>query len=597
VEYRLLGSFQVVRAGGVLPFGGVQQRAVLAMLLLDGDRVVSIERLVDGLWGERPPKSAAHTVRVYISQLRKLVGDGVLVTEGRGYLLRRAADDLDVDRFERLVDEGRALAEAGDLAAPRVLKQGLDLWRGPALAEFAEQPFAGAEIRRLDELRVECSEMFFDAQLGAGQGAQLVAPLEQLVNDHPLRERLAAQLMVALYRAGRQAAALDAYQRTREHLDEVGLQPTEQLKRLQAQILQHDQLLEASPPIDRPLPVTTRRPLRRRTLAVVLPLFACAVLIVSALAITSRDGHTPPAASRTPITLVLGGTQQAADAPPTDVEADIDSAELAGLRRASQADGVNVRVAYGDYIEALSRAARTSDLVILGPSFRFDEMARVTRRFPQTTFILAGGSVHDAAFGKNVVGLLFDDYEVGYLGGYLSSLEARNPPRVSAVAGLPTPEVERIVAGYRAGVRVARPGVRAIVGYSRSFANRAACEQLANRQIDRGSTVVFDIAGVCGFGALDAAGVRGVSAVGIDTDLSSLGPQVIGSVVKRFDSAIQYAIGLYLRHRLASGHDITLNLGNDAVSLVGVSPQVPASVRARIEHVISVLRAHDIAAQ
>jgi basic membrane protein A len=224
-------------------------------------------------------------------------------------------------------------------------------------------------------------------------------------------------------------------------------------------------------------------------------------------------------------------------------------------------------------------------------------VAAVTRRFPQTTFVAAGGSVHDAAFGKNVVGLKFDDYEVGYLGGYLSALDARSPPHISAVAGLPTPEVEQIIAGYRAGARKARPSVRATVGYSRTFADTTRCERLANRQIDGGSTVVFDIAGGCGFGALDAAGARGVSGVGIDTDLSSMGPQVIASVVKRFDSAIEYSIALYLEHRLVSGHDITLNLGNEAVSLVGISPQVPPSVRARIEHVISVMRARDIARQ
>jgi basic membrane protein A len=157
--------------------------------------------------------------------------------------------------------------------------------------------------------------------------------------------------------------------------------------------------------------------------------------------------------------------------------------------------------------------------------------------------------------------------------------------------------VQRIVAGYRAGARDARSGVRVTVGYSQSFADTTRCERVANRQIDDGSTVVFDVAGGCGFGALDAAGVRGVSAVGIDTDLSSVGPQVIASVVKRFDSAIEYAIAQYLQHRLASGHDITLNLGNEAVSLVGISSNVSASVRSRVEHVISVMRAHDLARQ
>ena len=595
VEYRLLGSFQVARDGVVVPLGGVQQQAVLVMLLLEWDRVVSIDRLVDGLWGERPPKSATHTVRVYISQLRKLVGDDALVTEGRGYLLRRSADDLDAARFERLVVEGRGLAQAGDAAAVALLNQALDLWRGPALAEFADQPFAAAETRRLDELRMECRETLFDAQLAAGQGAQLVAPLEQLVNEHPLRERLAAQLMIALYRAGRQAAALDAYQRTREHLDEVGLQPTAMLKRLQAQILQHDHVLDAGPGT---APPAAPRRVRPWVIAVIVPLLAGVLVVVLALTLAGSSTPTPHALPLKPVTLVLGGSPSTVDPSSTDIETAIGSAELSGLRHAAQADGVPVRVVYGDYFDAMSRAARQSDLVILGPYPRLDEMAAVTRRFPKTTFVAAGGSVNDAAFGKNVVGLLFDDYEVGYLGGYLSALEAQSPPRISAVAGELTPEVQRIVDGYRAGARDARPGVRAIVGYSGTFADTTTrCERLANRQIDRGSTVVFDIAGGCGLGALNAAGVRGVSAVGVDTDLSAMGPQVIASVVKRFDSAVEYSVALYVQHRLASGHDITLNLGNDAVGLVAISPRVAPSVRARIEHVISVMRAHDIAGQ
>jgi DNA-binding SARP family transcriptional activator len=184
----------------------------------------------------------AGRARVYVSNLRKALGAEVLITHGNGYLLEVAPEEVDVDRFEALRAEGRGLLAAGDTTeAADALGHALSLWRGPPLQDFAYEAFAQPEIARLEELRLATLEDRFDAQLAAGGDSELVADLEQLVEANPLRERLRAQLMLALYRSGRQADALEAYQRGRRLLvDELGLEPGETLRRLVTRILQQD---------------------------------------------------------------------------------------------------------------------------------------------------------------------------------------------------------------------------------------------------------------------------------------------------------------------------------------------------------------------
>jgi DNA-binding SARP family transcriptional activator len=233
---------EVVDANRPLVLGGRKQRAVLAALLLHRGEIVSTDRMIDELWGERPPASAAKTVQVYISNLRKALGDGVLVTRGRGYVLEAEHGQLDVDRFETLVTEGRDALRAGDarLARDR-LRQALALWRGPALADFAYEPFAQGEAARLEEERPAALEDRIDADLALGRHAELVGELDALVREHPLRERLHGQLMLALYRSGRQADALERYQRARrERIDELGIEPGRELQELERAILAQD---------------------------------------------------------------------------------------------------------------------------------------------------------------------------------------------------------------------------------------------------------------------------------------------------------------------------------------------------------------------
>jgi len=188
-EFRILGTLEVVDDDRPLVLGAPKQRAVLAVLLLRRGEVVSTDRLIDELWGERPPTSAAKAVQVYISNLRKALGDGVLVTRGRGYLLEAEHGQLDVDRFETLVTEGRdALAEGDAQLAGRRLREALALCRGPALGDFAYESFAQGEAARLEEERLAALEDRIDADLAFGRHAALIGELDALVREHPLRE-------------------------------------------------------------------------------------------------------------------------------------------------------------------------------------------------------------------------------------------------------------------------------------------------------------------------------------------------------------------------------------------------------------------------
>ncbi|HEX9349937.1 MAG TPA: BTAD domain-containing putative transcriptional regulator, partial [Gaiellaceae bacterium] len=222
--------------------GGRRKRAVLAILLLHLNRVVSSDRLIEELWGERPPATALQTVRVHVSQIRKVLGLDLLRTLPAGYVLELGPDQLDTRRFERLLDEGRAAIAVGDAAsAAAFLHEGLDLWRGPALADFTFEPFAQAEIARLEDLRVAALEGRIEADLALGGNMELVGELEALIAEHPLRERFRAQLMLALYRAGRQSDALDAYREARRLLvEELGLEPSPELRALEGALLRQD---------------------------------------------------------------------------------------------------------------------------------------------------------------------------------------------------------------------------------------------------------------------------------------------------------------------------------------------------------------------
>jgi WD40 repeat protein/DNA-binding SARP family transcriptional activator len=263
MQFRILGPVEACDGDETVALGSEKQRALLAILLLHANEVVSTERLIEGLWGERPPPTALRTLQAHISRLRKALDrragvpsnghgepsnggpNGRLVTRGHGYLLRVAPGALDLDRFTSLVERGRQALATGDPGeAARILRAGLDLWRGPPLADFTYEEFARTEIARLEELHLGAMEDRIEAELELGRHLQLVGELHALVAHNPLRERLRAQLMLALYRCGREAEALEIYQEFRHSLSaELGLEPSPTLQQLEHSILVHDEAL------------------------------------------------------------------------------------------------------------------------------------------------------------------------------------------------------------------------------------------------------------------------------------------------------------------------------------------------------------------
>jgi DNA-binding SARP family transcriptional activator len=253
LDFRILGPVEAWDDDAQLQLGGPKQRAVLALLLLDAGRVVSTDRLIDALWGEQPPATAATSLQNFISQLRKVVGADVLVTKPPGYRLQVEPEQLDLERFRRLVERSRQERAAQRAAT---LREALGLWRGPALADLAFESFALGESARLEELRLAALDERIEADLESGRDAELVGELEALVRDHPLREQLRRSLMLALYRSGRQAEALQVYHDARRTLvDELGIEPSAALQQVHGAMLRHDPELEldggrAGPAID-----------------------------------------------------------------------------------------------------------------------------------------------------------------------------------------------------------------------------------------------------------------------------------------------------------------------------------------------------------
>jgi DNA-binding SARP family transcriptional activator len=248
LEFRILGPLEVSDETGHVALGGPKQRGLLAILVLEAGQVVATDRLIDLLWGEEAPKSATASLQNAIGRLRRALGADVLETRAPGYVLSVGQEQIDARRFERTLADVRRLP--ADERRQR-LNDALELWRGPALAEFAFDDFAQAEIRRLEEMRLVAREERIEADLELGRQADVVGELEGLVRDHPLRETFRKQLMLALYRAGRQAEALEVYQDARARfIDELGIEPGPELKRLQAEILRHEAgLVSADGPV------------------------------------------------------------------------------------------------------------------------------------------------------------------------------------------------------------------------------------------------------------------------------------------------------------------------------------------------------------
>jgi DNA-binding SARP family transcriptional activator/tRNA A-37 threonylcarbamoyl transferase component Bud32/WD40 repeat protein len=255
VEFAILGPLEVQTAEGRLRLGGPRQRAVLAHLILRANLVVPAEQLIDELWGEEPPETARNTLQTYVYRLRRVLGEDRLESRSGGYVLLADAEEIDASRFESLVREARGLLQSDPGAAVLRLDEALALWRGPAFADFPDEPSLRGEIARLEDLHLVATEHRISAQLALGRHTTVIGALETLTDRHPLRERLWAGLMLALYRSGRQAEALDAYRRAREVLsDELGIDPSPELQQLHERILRQDPELLVQPTVPSPRP-------------------------------------------------------------------------------------------------------------------------------------------------------------------------------------------------------------------------------------------------------------------------------------------------------------------------------------------------------
>jgi DNA-binding SARP family transcriptional activator len=321
VEYRILGPLEVLEEGRPLELGRLKERAVLAVLLLHANEFVSRERLIDELWGAAPPPTARKAVNVYISKLRKTLtrnGDDPIATAEGGYRLRVNGESLDAARARTLLSDAQTRMAGGDTAAAsQLLQEALALWRGPTLAGLQLESFGRDEVAQLDELRLSALMDRIECDLAQGRHERVLGELQVLVREHPLRERLRAQQMLALYRAARQADALEAYREARHALiDELGIEPSDSLRRLQHAILRHDPTLEtpegtaaangltpsaAAPPpthtagVDDSAPRPAFRPRRwHLALAVLVILAASAVAAVTLSTSAAATPHVVP---------------------------------------------------------------------------------------------------------------------------------------------------------------------------------------------------------------------------------------------------------------------------------------------------------------
>lgn len=294
MEFRVLGPLEVSADGRPLPLGGPKQRAILALLVLSANEIVARERLIDDVWGDEPPAEVDATIRVYVARLRKLLaaGDGdapTLEAYRNGYVLRIAPETVDLKRFEDLLASGAEALAAGRAAqASAELKEALGLWRGPALVDLSGETWVRREAARLEDRRLRALEERIDADLALGLHAEVVAELESLVAANPARERFVEQLMLALYRCGRQQAALQAYTDVRRRLrEEFGLEPSRALRELERRILVQDVTLDAAAAaIAEPASVRPRR--RRRALVAAAATVAVAAGAVAAAALRDR---------------------------------------------------------------------------------------------------------------------------------------------------------------------------------------------------------------------------------------------------------------------------------------------------------------------
>lgn len=604
IELRVLGPLELWCDGEPVAIGGAKQRAVLAVFLLREGEVVPVERLVDEVWGAEPPPSAARTIESYVSRLRQLFnGRGpTLSRRGSGYVIDLRDAALDARTFLAL-QESAALASAVEdhESVIRLTEAALALWCGPALADVALASAGRAEADRLEELRLHTYELRFDAELALGRHEQAIGELQTLVAQNPYRERFVAQLMLALYRAGRHAEALDAYEQTRRRLDDdLGLQPSTDLHQLSGQIVRQDPVLRRpAPPANAFTSPSSARTKTRRAAVLV----ATGVAVASALALTTSGGAAVPErvpASAKKLALVLPGS-----ADTLGVAADhLARAALSG----EILHGLESQTAYVDPtapesdVEAVAARIRNGGVglvVALGDGPAARALAAVVRRMPDTRFVFIDASLDALSLEgvDNATAIRFGDEDLYDLGGYASglvpTLDASKRPvdMISVVAGEPTRDTARRIAGIKRGLRAARPGVKVRVDYSRELEDPTACELLANRQIDEGSDVIFALAGACGLGAVAVAKVRGIWSVGAEADGVPRRDDVLMRTEIEWTDVTLRVIAGHLKGTLPMARDIVLGLEDGYATTWWFSYSTPEKAMSAVVERCSKIRA------
>jgi DNA-binding SARP family transcriptional activator/basic membrane lipoprotein Med (substrate-binding protein (PBP1-ABC) superfamily) len=615
MSFHVLGPLEVRLEGEDLGIGGGKQRAVLAVLLLRAGEVVPVGRLVDEVWGDEPPPSAAHTLESYVSRLRQLFnGHGPrLVRRGAGYAIELGNAALDASGFVDL-QERASLAAAMDDNAEVVQLTGaaLAMWRGPALADVALASAGRAEADRLEELRLRTYELRFDAELALGRHEQAVGELQALVAQNPYRERFVAQHMLALYRAGRHAEALDAYEQTRRRLDEdLGLQPSADLQQLSGQIVRQDARLTSSARGLRE-PSHQRSPRSRRVATLVAGgLAAAAVMSLTA------SGSTTSLVEPAPGALDLRADRVALVLPRDPDRADVlhdPSVYYSAL------GFTNITAAWGqetetfvidESMDAHRRARQIADggfgLVVVagdGPGAR--ALAPLVPTATATRFAFVGARLADLGLvgGANAVGYGFADQESAQLAGYLSGLvpprgdmkARRTPDMVSIVASPRTQYTERIVTGFTKGVKRASSKVRVRVDYVEDPNDRTACETVANEQIDAGSDVVLAVGSICGSAALATVRIRGVWGIRFEDDHAQRGAHILGTLTRWWEYAVTRPVNEVELDTLPAGRDIELGLADDySVLFLAEEGRVSESLWSKVVRLCSTIRSHTVA--
>lgn len=605
VEFRILGPLEILAGREPISAGSAKQRVVLATLLLRADELVPVEHLVDDLWGDAPPASASHTLEVYISRIRQLLnGHGpALVRRGSGYVLELGEASLDARRFAELAERAwHAKTESDPRQASELARQALGLWRGRVAADVALGRAATADAQLLEEARLRTLEIAVDADLDLGRHDALVGELRGLVAESPYRERFVSQLMLALYRSGRQADALDLYEQTRRRLDDdLGLQPSGDLRQLAGQIVRHEAGLRA-PVSDRARPSPARRRAGRLSGLLAAGAAVAAMMALTAVGSSSVRDQSALAAAAPRVALVLQRTpaadsyadfrrhslMDALDGAAASREVDPELIEIADVVSSSDVDRITRRL-----------TASAFDLVLFAVGARDARLlaSRVSDLSPaRAVFIDASLSELGLREHRNATAIRFATEGPALLAGALAGLARPRAAAdgradvVSVVAGERTSEASRVVATFRRGVARAIPDARVLVDYTHQTVDPTACEQAANRQIDAGSDVVFVHSGLCGTGALAVAHARGVWAISGDAARTP-GENVLGSMFKDWDDAVYTTVGAFVAGTLPAGRDVVLGLDGYHVGLE-MSPTLPAGIASKVVRLCSDVRLH-----